>query len=285
MKIFGSRLLNHNIYPWSYWLLVALPFAAGIGYALFYSVGWAGWLQQGFTLRHWAEVLYDNSFWLSLLFSLYVAVCSVGFSWLLAWIIVFKSRGRIGSGTLGYLLFLPLAIPPIAAALFIFHWLGQSGALARIGYHVGLISQPGGFPVLIHDSWGIGIIVTHVLLATPFFTLLLSNIYRQERMVHLEALGATLGATPMQRIRHIVLPLLWSRSRPVAFLYALFVLGAYEIPLLLGPSHPEMLSVLIIRKMQRFSLEAIPQGMVIALLYVSIVMVALWGIHRQKSTT
>jgi len=54
-------------------------------------------------------------------------------------------------------------------------------------------------------------------------------------------------------------------------LYGLFLVGAYEVPLLLGRQSPRMLSVLIAQKFRRFDLLELPQAYVLTCLYAIIV--------------
>lgn len=279
----SARTWPNSLLRWGFVVVAVLPLLAGLVYAGLHSVGLAGALSEGFTGRHWQALWQEGVLWQTLGFSLYIAGMSIGLSWLGALILVWISRGRLQQGAIGYLLYLPLGIPAIAAAFFIFQWLGSTGLLSRLVYQIGLIQQPQDFPNWVNDPFGVGIIAAHVLLALPFFTLLLANIFRQERIPELLTLGKTLGASTRQQLLKLVLPLLWLRSRPVVWVYTLFVLGSYEIPLLLGRSHPEMISVFVIRKWQRFSLDTIPQGMAMAVLYVVLVLGVLFFFHRKRS--
>jgi len=55
----------------------------------------------------------------------------------------------------------------------------------------------------------------------------------------------------------------------VILLYFVFALGSYEIPLLLGRSHPQMLSVYAMDLLDSYQLETIPQAYGLAALYTS----------------
>lgn len=284
MKISAPTWPN-SLLLWSFVAIATLPLLAGLVYATGYSVGMAGVQANGFTWRHWQALWSEGVLWQTLGFSIYIAAMCITLSWLGAVWLVWLSRGRLQEGILGYLLFLPLGIPAIAAAFFTFQWLSSTGWLSRLAFQIGAITQPQDFPNWVNDPFGVGIIAAHILLALPFFTLLLANIFTQERVHQLLVLGQTLGAGTKHNIRRIVVPLLWKRSRPVVLVYFLFVMGSYEIPLLLGRSHPEMLSVFVIRKWQRFSLDTIPQGMAMAVLYVLLVLLILLLFHRKRSTT
>lgn len=276
----GGRLL--------YLLLTALPLLAGVGYALAYSLGLTGVLATGLTLDHWSAVLGNPAFWRTLAFSLWVALASIGLSLALALALVLRDHRSFLRGRLSYFIYLPLCIPAIVMAFFIFQMLGKGGWLSRLAWHLGLISGLEGFPDWVNDNYGIAIIAAHVCMATPFFTLLLANVYRNEQLADYLQLAASLGAGRAQAIRRVALPILLRRSLATVFLYFLFVLGSYEIPLLLGSQSVQMVSVRTIQRLQRFNLGDIPEAYAICVAYTVMVagllsLLLLWNrrqLHR-----
>ena len=60
------------------------------------------------------------------------------------------------------------------------------------------------------------------------------------------------------------------------------MLGSFEIPLLLGPQSPQMISVLARRKFGLFDLEQKPQAFIIALLYTGLVVALLLVFLRRR---
>jgi len=238
-------------------IVCAVPLMAGLGYSLFYSFGIIGILNDGFTLQNWEQV-FRGEFIRSIGYSAYIAAASTFLSAAIAFL--FLSAGKTyWLGKHAYRsLFLPLTIPPIVSAFVIFQLYSGSGLLSRLAYHTGLLSDTTGFPSLVQDPWAIGIIMTHIFLVFPFFLLLLLNLYQNENLKELEAAAKTLGAGSIQIIFRIQLPILLRRMFPILALYFIFFLGAYEIPLILGQSSPQMISVLIVEKLQRFNLADIP---------------------------
>jgi putative spermidine/putrescine transport system permease protein len=62
-------------------------------------------------------------------------------------------------------------------------------------------------------------------------------------------------------------------------------MGSYEIPLLLGRQSPQMMSVLVIQKLRKFSLAAIPEAYIMALVFIGILIGLLILIFNlQKSS-
>jgi len=252
-------------------LLACVPLVMGVGYALLYSLGVVGLIGEGFTFIYWERVLADGEIWTSLAFSFYLAAASMLLALGLSLALVLKLRERLQGGWASYLLYFPLALPAMVAGFFAFQMLGNGGFLARIAAQLGLLTEPGQFPGLINDSWGIGIIFAHVIMAVPFLSLLLLQTWESERLGELRQLATTLGARPWQFSRRVAIPVLLRGTFPSLVLYFIFVLGSYEIPLLLGREDPQMVSVLIIRKLRRFDLQDKPEAYFLALLYTLLV--------------
>lgn len=209
--------------------------------------------------------------WGSLLFSGLVALSSVGLAIAGGLFVSLYLRKPLQKGPLSLFMYWPLAIPAIVAAFAAIQLLSRAGLFARLSYAVGWISELQDFPQLINGSWGFSIVLTHALLAMPFFTLLLGNLYRSERVGELSQLAATLGASAQQQLWRVTLPILLRRLLPTALMYWVFIMGSYEIPLLLGAQRREMVSILILRKIQGADLAVIPEGYAIAIVYTTIV--------------
>ncbi|MEL6651777.1 MAG: ABC transporter permease subunit [Bacteroidota bacterium] len=255
--------------------LSVLPLAAGLIYALLYSLGLAGILAEGFTLEYWQAVLSAGEIWSSLAYSTYIATAAMLIATLLALVLVLGLRSAFQKGLLSYVIYFPLAIPAMVAAFISFQLLGKAGFFSRLSAQLGLIGDLQAFPDLVNDQWGIGIIFSHSLMAFPFLLLLFLSTYEGEGIDKLRQLSRTLGAGEWEINRRVVVPILLWRNVPSLLLYFIFVLGSYEIPLLLGRETPQMVSVLTIRKLQRYDLFEKPEAYVIALIYCVMVLIAM----------
>ncbi|MCY7409635.1 MAG: ABC transporter permease subunit [Chitinophagales bacterium] len=272
-----SNILSHSFFA----LLVIAPFAAGIIYALLYSFGFIGELNQEFTLQHWKNVLQSAEIFKSFFFSIYIGITSLLISVSIAFLFVMKRKIN-SSGWMSYFFYLPLAIPAMVAAFFTFQFLSGAGFLSRIFFQLHISNGIDDFPDLVNDTFGIGIIITHVMLALPFFILLFRNYYQSEKLETLKELSLTLGSTSSQFNLKILIPVLLNKTFAPLALYFIFILGSYEIPLLLGQQSPQMISVLVNRKLSRYNLLDIPQGYVIAILYTLLVMLLLYFFIKSK---
>jgi putative spermidine/putrescine transport system permease protein len=259
-------------------LCTAGPILLGIGYALAYSLGLTGLLNEGFTLGHWLTTLSYAAFWKSLLFSFAIAILTVVIACGLALFIALKWREAWNRSQ--FLLYLPLTIPAIVMAFFVFQFLSKSGFLSRVCNRIGLTQSIEGFPDLVNDNYGIGILFAHLCMATPFFAILFLQVFRNERIQAFMHLSFTLGSTQKNTFRKVVLPMIVRKSLPAIILYFIFSFGSYEIPLLLGSQSPQMISVFTLQKLQRFNLADIPIAYVSSIVYTLFIVLVLIVINR-----
>ena len=259
-----------------------LPFAGGLLYSLLYSLGLTGILSQGFTWQHVSGVINNGEVYSSLGYSFYIATTSIFISLLIAIPAVVMFYNGIAKSNNSFFVYMPLAIPAIVTAFISFQLLGKTGVFSRAAYQLNFINDLQQFPDVINDRFGIGIIASHVLMAVPFFLIFFSNIFLSERLPELSNVATTLGAKKQQVVFRIILPVLIKRALTTLLLYFIFVLGSYEIPLILGRQSPQMISVLIVRKMQRFNLLDIPQGYFLSTVYSILVIILLFIFLNPK---
>jgi putative spermidine/putrescine transport system permease protein len=253
-------------------LLAVVPVGASLAYAALYAVGVAGLLSTGFTLDHVIAALRTRDLLSSLGFSLAVAAASVVLATAVALPLALALRHRLHRGPLRGLLSLPLALPGIVAALLVLQLFSGAGLASRLAFHLGLVSGPGEFPSLVHDPLGAGIVAAHAALAVPFLVLLFAEIGASEKLDALLGLAASLGARPAQGLRRVALPLLLGKAAPSLMLFFVFVLGSYEVPLVLGRQLPQMISLLVLRRYASYDIAVKPEGFLLALAYSGLVL-------------
>lgn len=263
-------------------ILTAVPVTAGVIYAFLYSVGGVGLLSTGWTTHYWELTLTSGELWEALGFSLFIATVVMAISLFFAITLVMSWIKQFDKGWLSYVLYLPLAFPAIVMAFFSFQLLSKGGFLSRLFYKLNIIDHLYSFPELVNDQYGIAIIFSLCLLIVPFFTILYANIYANEKIENLIQSAQTLGATRRQIKAKIIIPILLKKSTFTMVLFFIFIMGTYEIPLLLGRQSPSMLSVLVIRKLQRFNLADIPQAYAISVIYMVFISIVLWLVYRSQ---
>lgn len=188
-------------------------------------------LGQDVTLAAWRSLLHDPQFADAAGFTLRTALLSTVLAALIAVAITVLVRRR---GTrVRALLALPVPVPHLLVATVAVLWLAPGGLAERI---------LGGLPVtLVHDRAGFGIVLVYVYKEAPFLTLLLLAAMGQGHRERDEACAA-LGVSAAQRLRWVTWPTIRGPLVIGSIIVFAYVLGAFEVPLLLGPSYPPTLA-------------------------------------------
>jgi putative spermidine/putrescine transport system permease protein len=284
MKISEPMLLKNrgNIGILFFFGVIIMPFAIAFLYALLYSFGLVGILNDGFTIAYWLTVLSAPQLGYSFLYSGLIAAVSVIFSVGLSLFTVLYLKKTLNKPFINFMLYMPLAIPGIVSAFFTYQLFARTGLFSRLGYQLGIITEAASFPDLINDQFAFGIILTFISLLAPFFILFYLNLYKNENLEALERVAISLGANPKLATLKVSLPILLKKSQTVVLLYFIFLLGAYEVPLILGQESPQMLSVLILQELRQFDLNKIPEGYTMAVIYTSVVSLITFFIFRSQ---
>lgn len=184
-------------------------------------------LGQGATLDAWRELFDDPVFADAVVFSLRTALLSTGLAALVALGLALSVRRR--GALVRSLLALPVPVPHLLVATVAVVWLAPGGLADR---------ALGGLPVtLVRDSGGLGIVLVYVYKEAPFLLLLvLAALGRGHR--ESEEAAAALGVTPLQRLRWVTWPTVRSPLVVGSIVVFAFALGAFEVPLVVGPSYP-----------------------------------------------
>jgi putative spermidine/putrescine transport system permease protein len=190
------------------------------------------------------SVVTDPAFWPAFRFTLWIAVATTLLSAVLSVPLALYLRGTgAARRATAFIASLGLGVPHSIAAIAMLLLLAQSGLLARFAAAAGVLERPADFPALTQDGWGIGIILAYVWKEVPFLTLVLLSAL-SALGDEVEAQARTLGASRAQTLRHVLLPLVWPSFGPALAIVFAFVVGAFEVPLILGPHRPETLGVM-----------------------------------------
>ena len=219
-------------------------FGGGLLLTVFQSLGYLLPVPSDYSgLDAYREVLFDAWFWKSFLFSVHVgfasALLAVTAGTVLAYLI---SRLPRVMQTYANVYKVPLILPHIAVAFVTMLFLGKSGVIASVCYQFGIIETMQDFPTLIFSPTGFGVIAAYTYKGAAFAMLLVLAILRKldERILDTARMLGASGTTIFFRI---VLPFLRPVIQTTFLILFLYNFGAFEIPYLLGESHPGMLSV------------------------------------------
>jgi putative spermidine/putrescine transport system permease protein len=188
-------------------------------------------LGGGLTLDSWRELLADPTFADAALFSLRTAVLATGVSAVLAVAVASVLRVR-GTATRA-LAALPVPVPHLLVAVVSLVWLAPGGLADR---------ALGSLPItLVRDELGLGIVLVYVYKETPFLVLLLLAAMGAGLREREEA-AAVFGASVRQRLAWVVWPTIRGPLVVGSIVVVAFTLGAFEVPLLVGPNYPPTLA-------------------------------------------
>lgn len=250
--------------------LLGVPIAVAIGYQLAGALGLVGDAAPGTTMR----VLRDGAVWRSVLLSLWIAAAGTALSLAGALLIALTLGGRAPLDHVARrVAALPLPVPTVAAAVAVLLLLSQSGWLSRVAAQLQLVATPAQFPALVYDAWALGVIITVVWKELPFLTLVALGLLSLRGSALVDA-ARTLGATRWQAARTITLPLLLRGMAPSIIAVFVFILGSLELPMVLGPSSPLALPMLIQERRQALGAESHAEAYVIALLATGLALLA-----------
>ena len=249
---------------------LGLLFFGGLGFGLLQSLGFlplVGEVRPG--LGAYLQVITRPGFAASFGFTTLVSLMSTVLTILFALFTAFSlrtmaARGR-GTASVRFLYQIPITVPHLVVAVGVLALLGQSGLFARMMYHIGLISEPAGFPALVNDRFGIGIIVVYVWKQVPFIGLIALSVLQTVGEDY-EAVARTLGAGRWQTLWHVLLPTVIPAILPASIIVFAYTFGAFEVPLLLGQRFPAMLSVEAYRLYTDTDFALRPQAMALMVL-------------------
>ena len=260
-------------------ILLGVPIAAGVGYLIAGALGLAGDAGTGGLGR----VLRDGAVVRSAMLSLWIAGMGTLLALVGALMIALALNGDSRLDRLSRTLaVLPLPVPSVAAAVAVLLLLSQSGWLSRVATHLQLIAVPAEFPALVYDPWAVGVIATVVWKELPFLLLVALSL-QSLRGQSLTDAARTHGASRWQALRFVTLPLLLRGMAPSIIAVFVFVLGSLELPLVLAPSSPLALPLLIQERRQALDMASHGESYVIALLAAVLALLAAVVHERLRS--
>ena len=188
-------------------------------------------LDGGVTLDSWRTLLGDPAFADAALFSLRVTMIATVVSAAAAIAIagLLRSRGTFVRA----LVALPVPVPHLLVAVLAVVWLAPGGLAER---------ALGALPImLVRDGGGLGIVLVYAYKEVPFLVLLLLAAMGAGLREREEA-AAVLGASARQRLAWVVWPTIRGPLVIGSIVVAAFALGAFEVPLAVGPNYPPTLA-------------------------------------------
>lgn len=251
-------------------------FGGGLVLGIMQSFGYlpaAG--MDAYTLKHFKHIFLDPDFFASLGLTLYVSLVStaVAAAFSIAIALFMTACGGLRR-IVDFIFQLPLTVPHLVIGIAVVFMLSPTGLFSRIFQAVGLIGASSGFPLLINDTWGVGIITAYVWKEIPFITLMVLSVLKNAGTDLLDV-GRTLKAGRWQRLRYIILPTIFPSLGAAVLIVFAFTFGAFEVPYLLGQTYPMTLPVWAWRNYSDIDLMARPEGIATGVVIAVVVVVAI----------
>jgi putative spermidine/putrescine transport system permease protein len=262
-------------------IVIGVLFFGGLALGLMRSFNWMPVI--GLTdpnLDAYRAVLTDPGFLRSLALTFHIAFTSTLIATVIAVAAALLLRRSFAGRRMTLFLFqLNLTVPHIVGAIGILYLFSQSGFFARMAFQIGLIARPAEFPALVYDPHAIGIILQYVWKEVPFIGLMVLA-QLQTLGTDYESVARSLGAGRWQTFRFVLLPLIRPGILSASVIVFAFTFGAYEVPLLLGASHPQPLPVLAYKTYTDVDLAARPQAMAMAVVIAALSALMIWAYLR-----
>lgn len=268
-------------------IILGVIFAAGLLTGMIQSLGLIPALGlHKPTLQYYKEIFTRPDMMDSVIYSLYIAAVSASIAVILGVLVctVLVMRGST-KGTMMRVVQLPIIVPHVVVALFMINILSQNGLLARAAYAFGLIEEQQQFVQLLYDRQGIGIILAYLWKEIPFVVYfviaLMANINGR-----LGEAAVNLGASPWKSFCKVTLPLCMHTILSSFLIIFVFALGAYELPLILGPTSPKALPVQTYIQYTHPDLRNRPYAMALngIIIVISLLSAVLYFVLMKKST-
>jgi len=235
---------NKNFRPYGYIVPALIVTVFFVGYGLFMAAADSFATEGDQPFFHYYKELWNHDlFFYSLRISVWVAFISTMMSLVIG---LFITRAMFRLFQLDhwkFLAWLPMLIPHFVGAYICFLLFAPSGWFSSIFFQIGWLESMSQFPLLVNDPMYLGVIFTYIWKEVPFVVLMLLPVY-QEMDQRYEDVSKTLGGSNWTVFKTVELPWVWPISLEVFLILFVFVLGAFEVPALLGVTFPKMIPVL-----------------------------------------
>ncbi|AVO36627.2 ABC transporter permease [Pukyongiella litopenaei] len=166
-----------------------------------------------------------------------------------------------------------LAAPHAAVAIGLAFVLAPSGWIARLVAPLLGLDRPPGLAI-VNDPWGIGLILGLMIKEVPFLLLVMLAALTQVPVRRHMVAGRSLGYARGPVWIRIIAPQVWPLIRLPVMVVLAYALSTVDMALILGPSNPPVLAVLLTRQFTAADLAQILPASAGALVQVGLVGVA-----------
>ncbi|WP_299015431.1 thiamine ABC transporter permease [uncultured Photobacterium sp.] len=175
-----------------------------------------------------------------------------------------------------------LAMPHVAFSIGFAFTFAPTGWLFRVFETIGV--DTAGWYSLIQDQHGIGLLVVLAIKETPFLLLMSISVLQQLKVSRLMAVAISLGYSRKQSWLKVIFPQWLPKMRLPIFAILAYGISVVDIALILGPSRPPTLAVLVWQWFNEPELSLLPRAAVGAILLLAVAILALTVIRLAEWT-
>ncbi|MGR5062247.1 ABC transporter permease [Photobacterium sp. DNB22_13_2] len=245
-------------------LLCFLPLLPGIIGLILPSLSWLPTLGfESVNLNAFAEVLTWPNLTTSIGLSLFSGLGSTALALYFTYIILKQYWGTTRWQKLERTLSPMLAMPHVAFAIGFALLFSPTGWIFRLFEALGIADTAAIALIqgnLIQDNYGLGLMLALAIKETPFLLIMSIPILKQLNMTQLSAMSASLGYSKSETWRKVILPQWLPKLRLSLFAVAAYGLSVVDIALILGPTRPATLSVLVWQWFNEPDLHQLPRA-------------------------
>ncbi|UXI02850.1 ABC transporter permease [Photobacterium sp. TY1-4] len=254
--------------------LCALPFVPGVLGILIPAFSWLPAL--GMTtpnLQAFSSVLHWPGLSAAIGLTLFTGLGSTLLAAVFCFVILKRYWGSRRWQFLEHTLSPMLAMPHVAFAIGFAFTFSPTGWLFRLLEFSGFNTD--GWFSLIQDPYGLGLMVALAVKETPFLLLMSIAVLQQIQISRLLAVSAGLGYSRHESWIKVILPQWLPGMRLPIFAVTAYGLSVVDVALILGPTRPPTLAVLVWQWFNEPDLTLLPRAAVGALLLLTIAMLTL----------
>lgn len=234
------------------------------------------------SLAPWAALLATPGMGRALALSLWTGLAATVLSLVLALGFCAGTHGRMSPRASGRMLVPFLAAPHAAIAIGLAFVLAPSGWIARALAPLFGLTQPLDL-ASVNDPMGFALILGLMVKEVPFLLLVLLTALTQIPLRQQMIAGRALGYGRAMVWAKIILPLVWPLIRMPVLVVLAFSLSVVDMALILGPSNPPTLAVMLTRMFASPDLSRLmpaSAGALVQVLLVLAAFAALWIVEK-----
>ena len=247
----APRGFAHKLPRLLLWVFFAAPVAGGVAGTLLPAFGYLPALGgRSLTLEPWRELAHVPGLARAVLLSLGTGLATAALSFAMVVGLAAHWHGTRSFALARRLLSPLLSVPAVALAIGFAFLIAPSGWVFRLLAATGLAGPLPPDLATVQDPWGVALVLGLMLKEVPFLLLMLLVALGQIRLKETLTVARALGHRPAAAWLAAVLPQIYPQLRLPLYAVLAYSVSAVDVALVLGPTAPPSLAVLLWRGFQ-----------------------------------